>query len=101
MQPADLATPRRARPATASRAPSARTAAADWSLWIFLDPLRRLRLFAEFVANDRPLLIRFDGRWYVPVLQDYSEDAFGADFLPTDADYTDPDSQAPSTPRAG
>ena len=61
-----------------------------WSLWIFA-VLFGLSLFAEFIANDRPLLIRFDGHWYVPVLQDYSEDAFGADFLPTGADYTDPE----------
>jgi microcin C transport system permease protein len=46
---------------------------------------------AEFVANDRPLLIRFNDHWYVPVLFDYSEDAFGADFMPTEADYTEPD----------
>src|SRR6185312_5133945 len=43
--------------------------------------------------NDRPLLIRFDSQWVVPVLRDYSEDAFGPDFLPTEADYTDPDLQ--------
>jgi microcin C transport system permease protein len=61
-----------------------------WSLWIFT-ALFLVTLFAEFVANDRPLLIRFDGHWFVPVLQDYSEDAFGADFLPLEADYTDPD----------
>jgi microcin C transport system permease protein len=61
-----------------------------WSMWIFLT-LFGICLFAEFVANDRPLLIRFEGHWYVPVLQDYSEDNFGADFLPTDADYDDPD----------
>ena len=60
-----------------------------WSLWIFL-VLFGLSLFAEFIANDRPLLIRFDDRRYVPVLVDYSEDAFGSDFLPTEADYTDP-----------
>ena len=59
------------------------------SLWIF-SILFILCLFAEFIANDRPLLIRFDGNWYVPVLSDYSEDTFGPDFLPTDADYTDP-----------
>ena len=53
-----------------------------------------LSLFAEFLANDRPLLIRYNGHWYVPVLQDYSEDTFGSDFLPTDADYTEPDVQA-------
>jgi microcin C transport system permease protein len=61
-----------------------------WSMWIFL-ALFVFCLFAEFVANDRPLLIHFDNHWYVPVLQDYSEDAFGSDFLPTEADYTDPD----------
>jgi microcin C transport system permease protein len=63
-----------------------------WSLWVFL-LLFGLSLFAEFIANDRPLLIRFDGHWYVPVLHDYAEDTFGADFLPTEADYTDPDVQ--------
>ena len=52
-----------------------------------------ITLFAEFIANDRPLLIRYDGHWYVPVVQDYSEDTFGSDFLPTDADYTDPELQ--------
>ncbi len=63
-----------------------------WSLWIFTI-LFVICLFAEFVANDRPILIRFDGHWYVPVLYDYSEDVFGQDFLPTEADYTDPDVQ--------
>ncbi|MBV9782524.1 MAG: ABC transporter permease [Acidisphaera sp.] len=61
-----------------------------WSLWLFL-ALFIFCLFAEFIANDRPLLIRFEGHWFVPVLQDYSEDRFGQDFLPTEADYTDPD----------
>jgi microcin C transport system permease protein len=61
-----------------------------WSLWIFL-LVFGASLFAEFIANDRPLLIRYDDAWYVPVLKDYSGDTFGADFLPTDADYTDPD----------
>ena len=61
-----------------------------WSFWIFA-VLFGLSIFAEFIANDRPLLIRYDGHWYVPVLQDYSEDAFGPDFLPTEADYTDPE----------
>ena len=62
----------------------------SWSLWVFL-VLFGLSMFAEFIANDRPLLIRYDNAWYVPVLKDYSGDAFGPDFLPTDADYTDPD----------
>ena len=48
-------------------------------------------LFAEFIANDKPLLIHYDGHWYVPVLHSYREDTFGADFMPTEADFTDPD----------
>ena len=59
------------------------------SLRLFL-VLFVLSLFAEFIANDRPLLIRYDGSWYAPVLIDYSEDAFGADLLPTQADFSDP-----------
>jgi microcin C transport system permease protein len=62
-------------------------------LWIFLI-LFGLSLFAEFIANDRPLVIHFEGHWYFPVLQDYSEDTFGADFMPTEADSTAPDVQA-------
>ncbi len=61
-----------------------------WSLWIFL-ALFWVCLFAEFVANDRPLMIHTGGHWFFPVLADYSEDAFGPDFLPIEADYTDPD----------
>jgi microcin C transport system permease protein len=64
-----------------------------WSMWIFL-VLFIFCLFAEFVANDRPLVISFDGHLYFPVLQDYSEDTFGPDFLPFEADYTDPDVRA-------
>jgi microcin C transport system permease protein len=64
-----------------------------WSLRIFL-LLFGLCLCAEFIANDRPLLIRFDGHWFAPVLRDYSEDAFGSQFMPMEADYTDPELQA-------
>jgi microcin C transport system permease protein len=59
-----------------------------WALWIFL-ALFFVSLFAEFIANDRPLLIRFDGHFYVPVLKDYTETTFGGDFE-TFADYRDP-----------
>ena len=57
-----------------------------WSLAIFA-ALFLLCLFAEFLANDRPLLIRFNDQFYAPVLRDYSEDTFGDDFLPTKAYY--------------
>jgi len=60
--------------------------------WIFL-VLFVLSLLAEFIANDRPLLVHFNGRWYVPVLQDYPEDTFGSDLMPTETDYTEADVQ--------
>jgi len=59
-----------------------------WSLWIFL-VLLVLSLGAEVIANDRPLLVRYDGRFYFPVLTSYPETAFGGVF-PTEADYRDP-----------
>ncbi len=43
---------------------------------------------AEFVANDRPLLVSYAGHLYVPVLKDYPETTFGGDFA-TFADYGD------------
>jgi microcin C transport system permease protein len=59
-----------------------------WSLWIFL-ALFVFTLFAELIANDRPLLAKFDGRYYFPVLRVYPETTFGG-FFPTEADYRDP-----------
>ncbi|WP_421710390.1 ABC transporter permease [Algihabitans sp.] len=63
-----------------------------WSLWIFL-ALFLITLFAELVANDRPLLIWYDGGVYAPVFERYPETALGG-VLPTEADYTDPAVQA-------
>jgi microcin C transport system permease protein len=59
-----------------------------WSLWIFL-VLFFITLFAEFIANDKPLYIRYDGKSYFPVVFTYPETAFGGDFE-TAADYRDP-----------
>ncbi|EWY39208.1 ABC transporter permease [Skermanella stibiiresistens SB22] len=59
-----------------------------WSLWIFLI-LFVLSLFAEFIANDKPLLVRYDGAFYAPVLTVYPETTFGGEFE-TQADYRDP-----------
>lgn len=58
------------------------------SAWIF-GVLFILSLFAEFIANDKPLLLRYDSRLYVPVMVDYPETAFDGDFETT-ADYRDP-----------
>ncbi len=62
-----------------------------WSLWIFL-VLFFVSLFSEFIANDKPILIGYDGGLYVPVLISYPETTFGGDF-PTEAEYTDPEVQ--------
>jgi len=59
-----------------------------WSFWIFL-VLFVLSLGAEFVANDRPLLVRYDGNFYFPAVRFYPETAFGGDFE-AEADYRDP-----------
>ncbi|WP_367273145.1 ABC transporter permease [Ferrovibrio sp.] len=58
-----------------------------WSLWIFL-ALFILSLGAELIANDKPVLLRFDGKFYYPLLVDYPETAFGGDFE-TQANYRD------------
>jgi microcin C transport system permease protein len=59
-----------------------------WSFWIFL-VLFLVTSFAEVIANDRPLLVRYEGRFYLPVFRSYPETTFGGSF-PTEADYRDP-----------
>jgi len=59
-----------------------------WSFWIFLT-LFVLSLFAEFIANDKPFMVRVDGKFYFPALVTYSESDFGGEFE-TAADYRDP-----------
>jgi microcin C transport system permease protein len=59
-----------------------------WSLAVFCT-LVVLSLFAEVLSNDRPLLVRFKGEFYFPMVRDYPETTFGGDF-PTPADYLDP-----------
>ncbi len=59
-----------------------------WSFWIF-SILFIISLFAELIANNQPLLIRFNGHLYWPVFITYPETAFGGEFR-TAADYRDP-----------
>lgn len=58
------------------------------SLWLFAT-LFILSLFAELIANDKPIIMQYDGQWYFPMLVDYPETEFGG-FLPTRTDYLDP-----------
>ena len=58
-----------------------------WSFWIFL-VLFGLSLFAEVIANDRPIVASYKGELLFPVLTDYPEEKFGG-FL-AETDYRDP-----------
>jgi microcin C transport system permease protein len=58
-----------------------------WSCWIFM-AMFLISLFAELIANDKPLLVWFDGGIYSPALFEYTETIFGGEFE-TEADYRD------------
>ena len=59
-----------------------------WSLLVFCT-LVLLSLCAELISNDRPLVVRYEGATYFPMIKDYSEKTFGGDF-DTPTDYLDP-----------
>jgi microcin C transport system permease protein len=59
-----------------------------WSLLVF-GLMVLLSLAAELVSNDRPLLVRYEGQFYSPLLKTYPEKVFGGDF-DTATDYHDP-----------
>src|SRR3990172_10532397 len=58
------------------------------SFWIFL-VLFVVTLFAEFIANDKPLLVKYEENYYYPIFVAYSETAFGGEFE-TETNYRDP-----------
>jgi microcin C transport system permease protein len=58
------------------------------SLILFL-AMFALSLVAELVSNDKPLLVRYQGQWHLPILHNPPETAFGGDFE-TPTDYLDP-----------
>ena len=58
-----------------------------WSLWIFLG-IFLISLFAEGVANDKPLLVIFEDRLYFPVIETVLESEYGGEFT-TEAEYRD------------
>ncbi|MGL4958975.1 MAG: ABC transporter permease, partial [Plesiomonas sp.] len=59
-----------------------------WSLWLFM-LIFIISLGAEFIANDKPLLVYYHGDLYTPVFSNYTETTFGGDFE-TETDYRDP-----------
>ena len=62
-----------------------------WSMWIFA-VLFGLSLFAEFLAYDKPILVRYQNQFYTPIWNFYAETDFGGDFR-TEASYRDPEVQ--------
>lgn len=62
-----------------------------YSFWIFVG-LLFVCLFAEFIANDKPLLLTYDGKLYFPIAQSIPETTFGG-FLETETDYRDTEVQ--------
>jgi microcin C transport system permease protein len=64
---------------------------AFWSLWIF-GAIFILCLFAELIANDKPLLIKFKSELHSPAFKYYSEYYFGGDFK-TEAIYQEMETQ--------
>jgi microcin C transport system permease protein len=59
-----------------------------YSMWIFLI-IFVISLFAELVANDRPIIASYQGKIYFPIAKNYPETVFGGDFE-TPTDFHDP-----------
>lgn len=59
-----------------------------YAFWMFLTVFF-VSLSAEFIANDKPLVVYYDGQWYFPIVDNPPETVFGGEFL-TPADYKDP-----------
>lgn len=56
--------------------------------WYILVVMFVLSLFSEIIANDKPLMVKYDGQYYFPVVKVYTDAFFGGDF-PTEANYKD------------
>ncbi len=65
-----------------------------WVSLLIFSLILILSMGANFIANDKPLLLDYDGQLYVPAVQQLPEQTFGAQFLPTEADYTNPQVRA-------
>jgi len=59
-----------------------------YSFWVFA-VLFFISIFADFIANDKPLLVKYNNQIYFPIINIYSETTFGGDFE-TETDYRDP-----------
>ena len=60
-----------------------------WYSFLIFTFLFLISIFADFIANEKPLLIKYENQIYLPIINEYSETTFGGDFE-TEADYRDP-----------
>ena len=60
-----------------------------WYSFLIFSLLFFISLFGDFIANDKPLLVKFDNQFYFPIFSNYPETVFGGDFE-TETDYHDP-----------
>ena len=60
-----------------------------WYSFLIFSLLFFISLFGDFIANDKPLLVKFNNQFYFPILSNYPETVFGGDFE-TETDYHDP-----------
>ena len=62
-----------------------------WSFWLFII-LFTLSIFAELIANDKPLMVEYQGSYYFPIMKIYPETVFGGVFE-TEAEYREKEVQ--------
>ena len=60
-----------------------------WYSFLIFTFLFLISIFADFIANEKPLLIKYQNQIYLPIINEYAETTFGGDFE-TEADYRDP-----------
>ena len=60
-----------------------------WYSFLIFTFLFLVSIFADFIANEKPLLIKYQNQIYLPIINEYAETTFGGDFE-TEADYRDP-----------
>ncbi|SVA89807.1 uncharacterized protein METZ01_LOCUS142661 [marine metagenome] len=60
-----------------------------WYSFLIFTFLFLVSIFADFIANEKPLFIKYQNQIYLPIINEYAETTFGGDFE-TEADYRDP-----------
>jgi microcin C transport system permease protein len=65
-----------------------------WYALILFAVVFGISMGANFIANDKPFMMEYRGHFYCPAIQQISGQVFSPQFLPTEADYTNPQVKA-------